>query len=112
MTNAERFIGDEDEIDTFIEEVADFFVKEEGFYNKEYIKNVLIDFFKQSVIPALTEDERVILRNMEFKDYNIIGRKESGDLYVNYKENDSFNGVLLIMFKKHLFQFIKERRRI
>ena len=54
MTNAERYIGDEDTIDEFIDELADHIIKRlDGFFDddKDYIVEVLKDFFKKNVTP-------------------------------------------------------------
>jgi hypothetical protein len=104
MTNAEYYLKEGVNIDEFTFKFDDWHLKNS---NVVGYGEALFRFLQEEAKPTLLEDERVILRNIEFKDYNIIGRKESGDLYVNYQENDSFNGVWLIMFKKHLFQFIK-----
>lgn len=65
----------------------------------------------------LTEDERVILRNIKNEEYNgIIGREDNetyqvGKLYLRNK----YSGAKAFAFStlyNHLFQFIKERRRI
>lgn len=108
MTNAEKYLKNPDNYHDFACEIA--------IHMSNSIKNGTVqnidDFFKKQVKLTLSEDEKVILRNIEFKDYMVIGRKESGDLYVNDKEKDSFNGTWFIMFKKHLFQFIEPRRRI
>ena len=70
----------------------------------------LENFFKEQVQPTLTEDERVILRNID-KDYiTKIGKDEIGNIYfywVNCKQK-----VPQPWLKNNLFQFIKERRRI
>ena len=108
MTNAKKYLKDgvnTKELSTAILE----FNKEHN--NQTFYEN-MYDFWNSSFKHTLTEDEEVILRNIEFKNYVVIGRKESGDLYVNDKEKDSFNGTWFIMFKKHLFQFIQPRRRV
>ena len=68
------------------------------------LKNFLETECKTSA-PTLTEDERVILRNIMF--FTKIG-KDRTSIYVATKENSIYRlGVF-----NHLFQFIKERRRI
>ena len=68
------------------------------------LKNFLETECKTSA-PTLTEDERVILRNIMF--LTKIG-KDRTSIYVATKENSIYRlGVF-----NHLFQFIKERRRI
>ena len=49
MTNAERFIGDEDLIDTFIEEFVDYAETKDIDFQYHYLKEHLISFFKQQI---------------------------------------------------------------
>lgn len=112
MTNAELYIGDEDLIDQFIDEFNKFACKQDWDLEHHYLKERLVEFFKQERTPTLTEDERVILRNIN-KDYKYIGRKKflgQGYMYVSQKEIGDYFTPLIPL--EHLFQFIKERRRI
>ena len=96
--------------DIYLKDVEKFILDYVCYLNKnelDYNAGTLGMFLKQQVKPTLSEDEKVILRNIAFKDYNYIGRNTSGDLYVHYEKNDSFNGTWFIMFKKNLFQFIQ-----
>jgi len=104
MTNAEVFIGDEETIDTFIEEFCDFAYERDVEFKYLYLKETLEAFFKKErkPKPELTEDERVILRNLH-EEYKHIKRNEMGNLYI---------GVDYFGMYDNLFQFIKERRRI
>ena len=84
-------------------------------------KNVFVSdintFFalKLETTPTLTEDERVILRNIDENNYVAIGRKND-ELYLRYtgyyfhREIDDTTTFALCF--PNLFQFIKERRRI
>ena len=56
----------------------------------------------------LTEDERVILKNMSV-DYRYIGRDKNGDLYIyrNKPERDNFVKAMKFNVYNHLFQVIK-----
>lgn len=113
MTNKDKYLKDGVDVEKFITELELEIDRKQGNVITDYKLDVALhEFFESEVKPTLSEDEKVILKNIEFKDYMVIGRKESGDLYVNDKGNDSFNGTWFIMFKKHLFQFIKPRRRI
>lgn len=115
MTNRDKYLKDGVDIIDFTREFGNYLNNHRGELlnkNKKEPREQLHAFLVSEVKPTLTEDEKVILRNIEFKDYIFIGRKESGDLYVNNQENDSFNGMWFIMFKKNLFQFIQPRRRI
>jgi len=81
-------------------------------YLKDGVVQNIDDFFKQQAKPTLTEDEKVVLRNIK-KDYKYIGKiKFLGVevLYVSQKEKAE-DFTTLSAFD-HLFQFIKERRRI
>lgn len=65
-------------------------------------------FLNSEVMPVLIEDEKFILKNVD-KKYKYIGRGEMAEqLYL--KDEKGFKHCLCIY--KHLFQFIKERRRI
>ena len=60
--------------------------------------------------PTLTEDEKVVLRNIKPQPTHIT-RDFDGDLELRYEESESIRYDVLPEFN-HLFQFIKERRRI
>lgn len=112
MTNAEKYIGDEDLIDEFIEEFNEFACKQDWDLEYHELKVRLVEFFKQPIKPTLTEDERVILRNIKGR-LNTLFRNSDG--YLILQENSAKEiGEELVSFCEynHLFQFIKERRRI
>lgn len=117
MTNAEVYIGDEDLIDQFIDEFNEFVIKNSK--NATPLRELIEQFFKQERKPTLTEDERVILRNIKNDNYGkYIGRGDSSKvntpaLWTLYLRGDDESKAYSIgtMFN-HLFQFIKERRRI
>lgn len=46
MTNAEVYIGDEDLIDTFIDEFSEFAYSEDVDFKYHYLKETLVRFFK------------------------------------------------------------------
>ena len=108
MTNAERFIGDEDLIDTFIEEMSGYLFDNLGNYTGTWdnIERTMVGFFQEGVEPTLTEDERVILRNIN--GYTTIIRNIENNIQV--ENNDGSFACLCAL--NHLFQFIKLRRRI
>ena len=94
-------------LDNFIKEFQMFFSHK----HKDYFTDIgkdLREFLMKPVTPTLTEDERVILRNID-KAYRYIHR-EYGNLRVSLEdkglESESFD------MYDNLFQFIKERRRI
>lgn len=98
MTNAEKYLKDG---------VKEQLIKELSIYGGE-----LDEFFEEQVTPTLTEDERVILRNIKGK-YTTLYRNDSG--YLILQENSAKEiGKCHVGFNEynHLFQFIKERRRI
>jgi len=115
LTNSEKYLKDGVDVEELYNDLKLYNEKIKSvtnYYTRDLSLKFLKEFLKQPVKPTLTEDEKVILRNIEFKDYNYIGRNTSGDLYVHYGKNDSFNGTWFIMFKKSLFKFIQPRRRI
>lgn len=74
------------------------------------------NFWNKQIKPTLTEDERVILRNLDEK-WTYIYRDRWGIIcLVDFKldKEEIKNGDYGIEFEayNHLFQFIKERRRI
>lgn len=114
MTNAEKYIGDEDLIDTFIDDLSNYMFEKLGWYEGDIynLKKTIECFFKSNIKPTLTEDERVILRNIKGK-YTTLYRNDSG--YLILQENSANEiGECFVSFNEynHLFQFIKERRRI
>ena len=118
MTNAEKYLKD----NVSVEELADKLTKKiqstekYGFYDN-FVNDILIKFFKAKDIPTLTEDERVILKNLRYEkgayEYTKIGRTDldsegNCDLILIDSDDES------VWWGEygHLFQFIKERRRI
>lgn len=65
-------------------------------------------FMLEETKPTLTEDERVILRNIN-KNFRYISRDDS-DLFISIKRHNEEEEFFYAF--NHLFQFIKERRRI
>lgn len=103
MTNSEKYLKDGVK-EEFIKEInAELDIAFDQFNVEEWLKT--------PCKPTLTEDERVILRNIE--DFNYIERDKWDGLELNLRTDD---GVLedtdRIRMFDHLFQFIKERRRI
>lgn len=109
MTNAEKYLKEGVEnIESLIQDFFHFIgcVEDSNRYNDIY------QFFLNKAEPTLTEDERVILRNIDKDFYKFIGR-QAEMLYVSrtahYFNTDSFDNYF---GNGCLFQFIKERRRI
>lgn len=101
MTNAEKYL----KVSTseFIEAIIDELIDIGGLSSLE---NWLVKEAK----PTLTKDERVILRNIREKENKYITRDKSGYLYITEKPFSML--ALPFSIYNHLFQFIKERRRI
>lgn len=112
MTNADKYLKDGVSVEEFRNAVfSSSYV--DTFETYKYIGNSsLYCFLKEHAKPTLTEDERVILRNLE-NTYKYITRKEQG-LSIYEKEPLIGNrvGINTYLPYDHLFQFIKERRRI
>jgi len=99
MTNVEKYLKDGVDIEELYKDL-----KEEC-GNRAIYPESMKRFFKKLIKPTLTEDEKVILRNIE--NYKEIGRDNDGDLYLQYNCKCFINS-----FFGHLFQFIQLRRRI
>lgn len=122
MTNAEKYLKDGVSAEEFVKAVwGSCYNIPEAEGDKNY-KNCMMygatieRWLKKQVTPTLTEDERVILRNIKDKPryiarekhyrlmaYDKVEKDDTSRSYDNGKEMSSFS---------HLFQFIKERRRI
>ena len=106
MTNAEKFLKDGVDIENFANSLCEFVGNFE-------LRNGIKNFLNKEAKPTLTEDERVILRNIaKHNDFEKIGRGKIGGLYVTCRINIPTVEKWGITFFDHLFQFIKERRRI
>lgn len=116
MTNKDKFLRDGVSVEEFINELCK--KKEYVFEDKEYGEITkthdyeiyitdLVKWLNEQVAPILTEDEKVILRNIDTEAFEKIGRDETGHLYLWWEDNR-----YLFRGYNHLFQFIKERRRI
>ena len=104
MTNAEKYLKDNVSVEEFIEALT---YELSGWDNKTYsygMEDTIRNALNKPITPTLTEDERVILRNINEEK---IGRLENGNLYISYGMHNKY-----IPFFNHLFQFIKVRRRI
>lgn len=105
MTNAKKYLKDGVDEVAFAGELADLFLsKMEEKY--PYAVGTFIDYFHDLAEPQLTEDERVILKNID-KKYKYIGRMEGktiGQFYIKNEEEDFKHCFCMY---NHLFQFIK-----
>ena len=109
MTNKDKFLRD----GVSVEEFARDIFKNANISQLEYIpvidENSLKRYLRKQNTPTLTEDERVILRNID-KEYDKIGRQD-GEIMLR-DNGDYLSAWLHFRGYNHLFQFIQERRRI
>ena len=108
MTNADKYGMDEDEVN----ELTDKFEKwHQDNPDVRGYGEALFRFLQAEVKPTLTEDEKVILRNID-KEYGYIERVNDGTLRVNDKSTSEQIIWRSTYPHNHLFQFIQPRRRI
>lgn len=100
MTNSEKYLKDEVNVEEFLNAIIEHCSKSS--------KNSIETFLRAEVKSTLTEDERVILRNIDTM-YKYIYR-EYGSLRVSLRKNGE-ESEIFAMYDR-LFKFIKERRRI
>ena len=103
MTISEKYLKDEMMLKDFISDYITFCKN-----HKQDSVNLesLSLFFRSEATPTLTEDEKVILRNIDKHFYTKIFRNEC--LFLRGEHTSD----LVFTQYDHLFQFIKERRRI
>ncbi len=104
MTNAQKWLKDGASVEEFAEEIESYY------YNSPFESELeaVESFLKAPVQPTLTEDEKVILRNIDTSKYNKIGVYD--DTLMLFSSDELHEE--LYFLKQGLFQFIKERRRI
>ena len=109
MTNKDKYLKDNVSVEELCFELAKYCtrINFNGFTSRK-----LKEYFESTTTPTLTEDERVILRNLEPKMWNTILREDNGDIAFGYKLSKRYRSLGRCEFYNHLFQFIKERRRI
>lgn len=104
MTNKDKYLKEEiteEDIEQLAKDIGTFYENNIGL-----LPIAVQQFFNELQKPTLTEDERVILKNIDNGFTKI--RREHGELYSYNK----FTGSEYDVPFNHLFQFIKERRRI
>ena len=110
MTNAKKYLKDDVNLEEFAKSIVGRFFGEDSFSANDYIR--IKNWSEENTKPTLSEDERVILRNMP-KQIKKIRR----DKY-KVKEPDMNYGMLEMVEEddkywtapvlSHLFQFINE----
>lgn len=100
-TNAEIFLKEGVSVEEYCKAI-DNYVKGNG-----YSGRMSEEFLNAPVTPILTEDERVILRNIDTRQYPTIKRTKIGEIIVisNAKCGDDI--ICYLYCYDHLFQFIK-----
>lgn len=106
MTNADKYLKVGADRGEFICGLRDYLGNHRDNYD---MSNLINNYLNKPVKPTLTEDEKVILRNID-SDYTSIGKEHHGWLYVKDESDIEFRGFDNLYH--HLFQFIKPRRRI
>jgi hypothetical protein len=109
MTNTEKYLKDGVSVEEFVNEFHNFCAKQN---NNNASSISLEQFLSRKATPTLTEDERVILRNIK-KEYITILRDKAGYLGITTERDENgVRGYNALEFNRCLFPFIKERRRI
>lgn len=109
MRNADKYLKDGVEnIESLIKDFFHFIgcIEDSNRYNNIY------QFFLNEVKPTLTEDEIVILRNID-KKYKVILRQHNKIWIMEDNDGEKiYHGYCLDYYESNLFKFIQERRRI
>ena len=109
MTNAEKYLKEGVDAKEIWHKYQEFLM------NNDKTENActFVEFFEEKVQPTLTEDERVILRNIDQTVYQKIGRDKKESIFDLVLTGEDVRCVEIDdILKPDLFQFIKERRRI
>lgn len=101
MTNKDKYLKDGVDVEELRKEFEDWYAITR---RANTPANYLVEFLNETVKPTLSEDEKVILRNID-KKIKYITRDKSGYLYIT---EQSFS-MLALSFSiyNHLFQFIQ-----
>ena len=102
MTNAEKYLKDAEALMELPSKLRDYIDSKHLGY---VTATMITDFFVADAKPQLTEDERIILRNVG-KDYQRIERDDEC-LWVRGVDADGFMATCYFKCYDHLFQFIK-----
>ena len=104
MTNTEKYLKN----GVNIQELADAFIAFSREQENKSVNACICNFFKMETNPTLTENERIILRNIGER-WKFLARDNLNRLYVRTGHKKDCETICPF---DHLFQFIKERRRI
>lgn len=102
MTNADKYLKDGVSAEEFAR-----IILEDTIFNPT--QEDIIAFLNKPCKPTLTEDERVILRNIDENEYQKIARQDGALFLINdnvYGGRDTCY-MFGIIFKSDLFQFVK-----
>ena len=108
MTNKDKYLKDGVDVCDLIRKIANYKPKLE---TSDNVYAIIQEFFASEVKPTLTEDEKVILRNIK-EPYKWIRRTSSGELQIGSEELERSQWIITLSCYPHLFQFIQPRRRI
>lgn len=108
MTNADKYLKDGVDVEELTNGILEY---NEQNRNCTFYENMR-SFWKAEIKPTLTEDEKVILRNIRGLESIYRSTGEDGDLRVTCIECKGYISEYWINAFNHLFQFIKPRRRI
>lgn len=108
MTNKDKFLKDGVSVEEFCKGFYQYLVSKDKIsfgYDKSNVGAYLQNFLNEKVKPTLTEEERVILDNIQPR-YDAIGRSDKSLYVIAYNSKELF--WIYKLFSNHLFQFIKE----
>lgn len=106
MTNKDKYLKEGVSVEELAKDITKFIA--EGYPDSFIFPKSIEDYFKAETKPTLTEDERVILRNIDKENATHI-KRDNGLKFID--KNEYVKEYYELPFNS-LFQFIKERRRI
>lgn len=104
MTNAEKYLKDEVDVEEFIGEFNDFISKQTE-SQSAYVR--LAQFLKYPAKPPLTENEKVILRNIPKEFVKIKRENHTGNIFVEKEKVENEEDWQFLIVYNHLFKFIR-----
>ena len=99
MTNRDKYLKDNIDVEKFIDELHYFW-----WANEYDVKEGIRQFLNAKAKLPISSDEKVLLKNLRY-DEKIIGRNDKGNLYFTngYKDNRA----RYFKYYNHLFRFIE-----